>query len=30
MEAVDFALLLSAGIVLGAIGGWLAAKFAVY
>ncbi len=30
MEAVDFALLLSAGILLGAIGGWLAAKFAVY
>jgi hypothetical protein len=30
MEALDFALLLAAGIVLGAIGGWLGAKFAVY
>lgn len=30
MEIVDFALLLSAGILLGAVGGWLAAKFAVY
>ncbi len=30
MEIIDFALLLSAGILLGAVGGWLAAKFAVY
>ncbi|MFY9941602.1 MAG: DNA recombination protein RmuC [Desulfobacterales bacterium] len=30
MATTDLALLLSAGILLGAIGGWLAAKFAVY